>query len=119
MKDRALATDLYNKCVEIDLGENMKTSDAGIHTASIGGMWQVVVYGFGGVRMINGKLRISPMLPEAWKRLHLYFYWHGQKLSVDITHDEICIKNLTGLDEIALELNGEEIVFFDEVRKSL
>jgi len=119
MKDRALATDLFNRCVKIDLGENMKTSDAGIHTASIGGMWQVVVYGFGGVRMINGKLRISPMLPEAWKRLHFYFFWHGQKLSLDITHHEIHIKNLTGEDEIALNLNGEEVVFLEEIRKSL
>lgn len=119
MKDRALATDLFNKCVQIDLGENMKSSDAGIHTASIGGMWQVVVYGFGGVRMINGKLRISPILPDAWKRLHFYFYRHGQRLSVDITHDEINIKNLTGTDEIALDLNGEEAVLIDEFRKSL
>jgi trehalose/maltose hydrolase-like predicted phosphorylase len=69
--------------------------------------------------MLNGKLRISPMLPETWKRLHFYFYWHGQKLSVNITHDEVYIKNLTGANEIALDLNGEEVLFLDEARKSL
>jgi hypothetical glycosyl hydrolase len=67
--------------------------------------------------MINGKLRLSPLLPKAWKRLHFYFYWHGQKLSVDITHDEICIKNLTGAEEIAVDINGEEVVFLDEIQK--
>jgi hypothetical glycosyl hydrolase len=60
--------------------------------------------------MINGKLRISPKLPEAWKRLRFYIYRNGQKLSVDITHDEIAVKNLTGTEEVVLEINGEDVV---------
>ena len=33
----------------------MKTSDAGIHAGSLAGIWQSVVFGFGGVRMLDGK----------------------------------------------------------------
>jgi hypothetical glycosyl hydrolase len=117
--DITLANDLYERCAKIDMGENMKTSDAGIHTASIGGMWQAVVYGFGGVRMLGGKLRISPALPDSWKRLHFYIFWQGQKLSVDITKDSLYIKNLTGLEAVSLSVNGDEVVFTDEMRKEL
>jgi hypothetical glycosyl hydrolase len=119
MNNLDLATDMFRRCAQIDLGENMKTSDAGIHTASIGGIWQAVVFGFGGVRMLDGKLRISPALPDGWKRLHFYIYWRGQKLSVDITQDNLHIKNLTGTETISLSINGKEIALQDEVRIEL
>jgi len=119
MQNISLALELFKRCVKIDLGENMRTSDAGIHTASIGGIWQVLVYGFGGVRMVGGKLRISPSLPHEWNRLHFYIYWREQKLSVDLTHNVLHIKNLTGNEPVALEIYGEEIVFNDELRKNL
>jgi len=119
MKNRELAEELFRRCTQIDLGENMKTSDAGIHTASIGGIWQSAVYGFGGVRMIDGKLHISPILPESWKRLHFYIFWKGQKLSVEITKDELQIINLTGTDTVDVHVYDEEITFRDELRKPL
>ena len=114
MQNHELAYELFNRCAKIDLGENMKTSDAGIHTASIGGIWQVVVYGFGGVRMLDGKLRISPALPESWKRLHYYLYWQEQKLSVELTHEKLHIVNLTGTKEISFTLYDEEVTFQNE-----
>ena len=119
MKNSSLAYELFKRCTEIDLGKNMKTSDAGIHTASIGGIWQSAVYGFGGVRMIDGRLQISPSLPDTWKRLHFYIFWKGQKMSVDITRDRLFIMNLTGTDTIKLYVYGEEITFRDEIRKTL
>ena len=119
MKDRDLATDLFNRCVKIDLGENMKTSDAGIHTASIGGIWQATVLGFGGVRMADGKLRINPKLPDTWNRLHFYIYWHGQKLSIDIDKQRLHIKNLTRTSTVTLSVNDNEKSFDDELNVSL
>jgi hypothetical glycosyl hydrolase len=117
MGNLTLASELFGRCARIDIGENMKTSDAGIHTASIGGIWQAVVLGFGGVRMIDGNLRISPSLPDTWKRLHFYIFWRGQKLSVDISRDALHIKNLTGTSDITLFIYGEENKLHDEIRK--
>ena len=119
MKNKELAEELFKRCVQIDLGENMKTSDAGIHTASIGGMWQSVVYGFGGLRMLDGKLQISPILPDSWTRLHFYIFWKGQKLSVDITKEKLQILNLTGTDSVELYISGEKELFKDEISKNL
>lgn len=58
--EKDLAYKLFQEATKIDLGENMKTSDHGIHAASLGGLWQIVVNGFGGLRMVGGNLRISP-----------------------------------------------------------
>ena len=58
-----LAYSLFERAARIDLGPNMKTSDHGIHAASLGGVWQILVCGFGGLRMLDGKLRIDPKIP--------------------------------------------------------
>ena len=56
--DVELGYQMFRKACGIDLSnENPHSSDAGIHAASCGGLWQCVVYGFGGVRMLGGKLR--------------------------------------------------------------
>ncbi|MCL2828521.1 MAG: glycoside hydrolase family 65 protein [Oscillospiraceae bacterium] len=114
MGDSTMASALFDRCAKIDLGENMKTSDAGIHTASIGGIWKTTVLGFGGVRMLDGKLRIHPALPDGWHRLHFYLYWQGQKLSVEITKGRVLVQNCTGTKPVTLSICGKVVTFQDE-----
>ena len=52
-----MAYTFFEGAARTDLGPVMTTSDAGIHAASMGGIWQCVVYGFGGVRIVGDKLR--------------------------------------------------------------
>lgn len=109
MGDDEMAYDLFRKAAAIDLGPYMGTSDAGIHAASFGGTWQCVVYGFGGVRMLNGKLRINPRLPKNWDALSFTLYWKGQKLGVTVTKEDVRVQNLTGTKEVTISVNGKEI----------
>ena len=88
-----LAYELFKKSSKIDLGENMKTSDHGIHAASLGGMIQIAMNGFGGLRVIGNNLRIEPNLPKQWKQLKYEFIFKGQKLGVNITKTKLMIKN--------------------------
>ena len=88
----------------------MGTSDAGIHAASFGGIWQCVVYGFGGVRMLDGKLRIKPRLPANWNKLSYTLYWKGEKLAVTVTNDDVEIQNLTGNKQVELTVRGKTVV---------
>ena len=68
--DPELGYEMFRKACLIDLDNtNPHSSDAGIHAASYGGLWQCAVQGFGGLRMLGGKLRISPNLPKAWNKL--------------------------------------------------
>lgn len=107
MKNSELAYKLFSEACSIDLGQNMRTSDAGIHAASLGGVWQCTVFGFGGVRMLDGKLRINPRLPESWNSLSFTICWHGQKLSIKQTKTEMTITNLTATQTVELTVNGK------------
>ena len=110
MGDEEMAYDLFQKSCAIDLGPYMGTSDAGIHAASFGGIWQCVVYGFGGVRMLDGKLRIKPRLPANWNKLSYTLYWKGEKLAVTVTNDDVEIQNLTGNKQVELTVRGKTVV---------
>ena len=101
-----LAYDLFRKAAMIDLGPNMGSSDAGIHAASFGGVWQCVIYGFGGLRMLDGKLRICPKLPKGWDKLSYTLFWKGQKLRVTATKEQVIVENITQTAIAELEVNG-------------
>lgn len=115
MRDKALAYKLFQRAVRIDAGENMKTSDAGIHAGSLAGIWQSVFYGFGGVRMLHGKLRICPLLPDEWQSLEFYFYWHGQRLHVQIDKENLTITNETGTEAVELNVYSENYQIKDSI----
>lgn len=88
--------DFFKQAMNIDMGEYMKSSDPGIHAASLGGIWQMVVFGYGGVRMIEGKLRIEPNLPQAWSHLSYGFDYQGQAISVEIGKGKMVLTKAEG-----------------------
>ena len=115
--DTELGYQMFEKACLIDLDNaNPHSSDAGIHAASYGGLWQCVVYGFGGVRMLGGKLRISPSMPKAWSKLSYTILWKGQKLAVTVTPDAVEIVNETRTAPVTLEVWGKEYTFEDSLR---
>ncbi len=97
---------LFRKAADIDLGTNMKSSDHGIHAASLGGVWQSIVFGFGGVRMLNDKLRIEPKLPSVWNELSFDINVQGDILSLKITNKDLFIENKTNNNKIIRFINN-------------
>ena len=119
MGNREMAYDLFQRAAAIDMGPNMKSSDAGIHAASIAGIWQSTVFGFGGVRMLEGRLRINPNLPEQWKELSFFIHWKGQKIAVQITKEQLKLTNLTATASVELTVNGAGYIFADTLTVTL
>lgn len=106
--EKDLAYALFNRAANIDLGPNRMSSVDGIHAASIGGIWQCIVNGFGGVRMLDGTLRIEPHLPKSWTKLIFPINWHGDRLNITIDKDTISIVNSTNNNEqIEFLMNGQ------------
>ena len=87
LHEDATAYNFFKGCGEIDLGPVMTTSDMGVHTASMGGIWQCAVYGFGGVRVVGDELHVNPRLPEDWTELEAPLCWRGQALRMRATKD--------------------------------
>jgi hypothetical glycosyl hydrolase len=102
-----LAYNMFEKAARIDLGPNMKSSDKGIHAASLGGVWQIIVCGFGGVRMTKGKLRINPGLPDQISSMTYPLIWNSNPLKVTVTRSSISIIN-NGAEAITLTIADSE-----------
>ena len=111
-KDAAAA--FFVRARDIDLGDNMKSSDEGIHAASLGGVWQCCVLGFCGVRLCGEYLRIVPNLPDHWNSVTTKIMWRGSKLEITATHEGTVVRNLSGGKlEILTEkgiLTGEDVL---------
>lgn len=84
---------MFHGALFTDLGNKMTSSNDGIHSANMGGIWQDVVMGFGGVRLYHGKLRIAPHLPKEWKKLSYAVIWRGNRLRVTIEEGAVTLKN--------------------------
>ena len=45
-----MAAEAFRMAADIDLSDNMGNAARGLHMATMGGLWQAAVMGFGGVR---------------------------------------------------------------------
>ncbi len=102
------AYELFHKLIAVDMGSNMKTSDDGIHAASIGGIWQSVIFGFGGVRVRNAGLTINPELPNTFHKLEFEIMWHGSKLRVSQTKEKMSLERLYGREIVEITCKGNK-----------
>ena len=105
----------FTQARDIDMGEYMKSSDPGIHAASLGGIWQMIVFGFGGVRMIEDKLRIEPHLPSEWQKLSFGFDYQGQSISATVDEKGLTLTKAGTGDGVTFLSGGEELTLTDTI----
>ncbi|WP_297522682.1 glycosyl hydrolase family 65 protein [uncultured Clostridium sp.] len=106
-----IAYDLFEKASRIDLGEEYFSSVEGIHAASTGGIWQCVVNGFAGVRILENNLYIKPKLPDKWGKLNFNIIWKGITLYIRISKKEI--------EVIPSKKIAKESIFINDVAYNL
>jgi kojibiose phosphorylase len=73
----------------VDLRNRMGNAADGVHIATMGGLWQAAVMGFGGVRAEGDTVRIDPRVPASWSRLAFPFQWRGTRVTVDVQGDQL------------------------------
>jgi len=71
----------------IDLQDTFGNTADGIHAASAGGVWQSVVFGFGGIQLKDNGPVATPHLPSNWTRLKFKLQWQGSWHNFDLTPD--------------------------------
>ncbi|CAM9136287.1 glycosyl hydrolase family 65 protein [Mycoplasma marinum] len=99
---------LYKYSLDIDMGTNMKSCDAGIHAGAIAAIWQTTVYGYGGLRWRNGELHINPVLPKQWEELEYKIMYKGVEILVKVNGNKFTIETI-GNNTIKLFVNNELI----------
>lgn len=103
-----LAFELFDKCCEVDLGENTDNSDNGIHSASIGGIWLAVAMGFGGVRAEENGLIIEPVLPWGIANYSLPIAYRGSKYRLSVSENGAKVERLSGEPQTVI-LSGRTV----------
>ncbi len=80
----AEAYEHFTRAALVDLDDVRGNAAHGIHAASTGGLWQAVVFGFGGVRLTGVGPVATPHLPPHWTRLKFRLQHRGQWYDFDL-----------------------------------
>lgn len=84
-----LAKDYFERALYVDLADLHGNASLGLHMASLGGVWSAVVMGFGGARLLNGQVHLSPNLPPNWESLEFRLCFDGQWITVVTRRDSM------------------------------
>jgi trehalose/maltose hydrolase-like predicted phosphorylase len=84
--DLAMAERYLERAISLDLDlEHGVTAAGGVHIATLGGIWQALVLGFGGMAVADGRPRFTPNVPASWGRLRFRVQWRHAVLEVTAT----------------------------------
>ncbi len=97
---KSCTVDLYNANKAISGG----TFIGGIHTASCGAVWQMIVFGFAGFNESDNVLHFNPKLPKDWDSFEFKVHHRNNYLDITVSRDMMEVTSLSGNTE-ALELD--------------
>jgi maltose phosphorylase len=101
------AYEMYLRTSRLDLDDYNNEVHEGLHITSMGGTWMSVIYGFGGMKIVEGLLSFEPLLPQNWKALSFKILYRGSILQVSIDKGRVTIQNMEG-EGLDLYLLGEK-----------
>ena len=90
----------------IDLEDLTQTGAGGVHLGAMGGVWQALAFGFGGVRPRDDALVVDPVLPDGWRELELRVRFRGVPLQLRVEPERI-VANAPA--PVALLVDGRRI----------
>lgn len=74
----------FRQALLVDLDDLHGNTAHGVHMAAMAGSWLGVVWGFGGLRVVDGELRFAPTLPAPWRSYAFGLRWRGRRLRVEV-----------------------------------
>jgi maltose phosphorylase len=101
------AYELYLRTARLDLDDYNHEVDEGLHITSMAGAWLAIVEGFGGMRIINDKVVLNPLIPGKWKSYSFHARFREILFEVKVSGKKIEINNLSG-KKLPVVLNGKD-----------
>lgn len=111
-----LAEEFFRRCLVIDLDDNPYDTTDGVHSASLGGVWNCLVFGFAGIHYEGKTLYIQPHMPKSWKSMEFRLILAGQEICFKISHNEVRL-NCEGpvTEPITVKIGSREYAFADKL----
>jgi len=103
---RDLALRYFYNAAFVDLADLHGNTSDGVHVASTAGVWDMLAFGFGGMRDYNGVVTFDPRLPESWAGLTFQVTLRGTRVKVDVTSSAIVFTVVDG-ESAVLAVRGE------------
>ena len=101
----ASTIDLYNASKKVVSGGSFL---GGIHTAAAGGVWRILVEGFGGFQLTKNGAKFEPALPDTWDGLSFHLMVRDCRIEINISKSEISVVSHQDNEKgIEIELNKE------------
>ncbi|MDL2300707.1 family 65 glycosyl hydrolase, partial [Clostridiaceae bacterium OttesenSCG-928-D20] len=103
------AYELFRFAIRMDLDNYNRNTDEGLHTTSIAGGWQNIVYGYGGLRFNSRSLSLSPTLPRQWESYRFSLKYQGRLIRIEVCRDG-CSIYLEGEESLNVSVYGEALL---------
>lgn len=104
-----LAYRYFDHALRVDLDDLHQNSTDGVHVASAGGVWMMLVQGFAGMRDAGRKLSFDPRLPQHWNSLSFSLAWRGQSILVTLTRGAIEFDVTGGDTPVNVWVRGKQV----------
>jgi trehalose/maltose hydrolase-like predicted phosphorylase len=104
LRDYDMALRYLRETASLDLDPD-PNSAGGVRIAGLGGLWQAIVLGLGGVDLTGEMPRIDPRLPPHWRALSFRVRWRDRTLEVRIAAPSVEVRLRSG-EEMGIEIAG-------------
>jgi maltose phosphorylase len=101
------AYELYLRTARLDLDDYNNEVCDGLHITSMAGTWLTIVEGFGGMRIVNDKIILNPLIPSKWESYSFHARFRGILFEVKVTKTQVSIENLSG-SALIVVISGKE-----------
>ncbi|WP_043604861.1 glycosyl hydrolase family 65 protein [Cellulomonas carbonis] len=106
-----LALDYFHDALFVDLADRHGNTADGVHVASAGGVWSMLVHGFAGMRRLpGGRTSFDPRLPAQWEAVTFRVTLHETRLRVTVRADAIELVTEAGAGATVLVRGVEHAV---------
>ncbi len=103
------ALSYFHDALFVDLANLHGNTPDGVHVASAAGAWNMLAYGFGGMRDHGGDLTFCPRLPVEWFSLTYRMTVRGSRVRVCVRQAVIELEVETG-DGVDVVVHGKRVV---------
>jgi len=86
----------FLQTARLDLNDYNKEVHEGLHVTSMAGTWMSLIEGFAGVRIIDGKLSLTPKIPDKWTSYSFHLNFRERLIYVDVSHEKTKLVLLEG-----------------------
>jgi alpha,alpha-trehalose phosphorylase len=108
-----LALSHFHEGLFLDLADLARNTSDGVHVASTGGVWNDLVFGFGGMRDHGGVITFDPRLPESWTALTFRVTIRDTRMLVTVRPDSLDFAVEVG-STVTVSVRGKQVTVTKE-----